>query len=393
MRIVIVRSVYFICPLLLLLVFIPVKSNSEDARKEQKKLDRAYQFFLNGNYEKSVQELTLYLDNDEKRPGWKPYMLLGNSYYKLKQYQNAYTAYKKGLKINPDNDELCYNVAVTASKTKQFMLAANMYLKAFRLGHHEKNTLLYASAVCFYKIENYENAYKQLKKLETKSNLESSDHKQLMIQTCIALKYFKKAEVYIQSMLSFNPANTTFWKMLADMRCSSKNYITCASALEAVCCLNPDDTEIHRTLADLYRYLNTPLKAAVILEKISLQADDIETLIDISNLYQKGYKPDKALYYLKKASGISSSEEIYLKMARLSYQLHNYKDTLLAAESCLDLNPINSDAMMIMGSTYMEMNEWQASKKIFMKIPKESENYSMANNHIDVIDKITSAQR
>ncbi len=84
--------------------------NLGDALYKQQKYDKAAEQF----------EILAGTSKDKKNPELaKVYHNLGNSYFALKQYEKSIEAYKKSLKINPDDNDTRYNLIAAMKMLQQ----------------------------------------------------------------------------------------------------------------------------------------------------------------------------------------------------------------------------------------------------------------------------------
>jgi len=87
-------------------------SSSIFANNQQ--LDSAQFYYENGNYESAIASYNRVLESDEISP--EIYFNLGNCYFKMDNIPSAILYYEKAKKIEPNNEDLEYNLNVANSR-------------------------------------------------------------------------------------------------------------------------------------------------------------------------------------------------------------------------------------------------------------------------------------
>ncbi len=88
----------------------------------------------------------------KKRPDhWAAYELLGNIHATNKEYREAVTAYRTGLKYQPDSFRFNYFLGYTYLQTKKFKLAEEFLSKAYRVDPGNNRTWLPLAQIYTYK--------------------------------------------------------------------------------------------------------------------------------------------------------------------------------------------------------------------------------------------------
>ncbi len=100
--------------LILLTLLIAMTSNSF-AFKFEDVLKKGNEFYKNEQYEKAIDEYKSVLDQGYESVGL--YYNIGNSYYKLGKIGYAILYYEKALKLNPDDEDVNYNLKIAKAHT------------------------------------------------------------------------------------------------------------------------------------------------------------------------------------------------------------------------------------------------------------------------------------
>ena len=106
------RSLLF--SLVLLLVLLVGATNSFAYRFEDV-IKKGNELYKNGQFEKAIAEYKSILDQGYESAGI--YYNLGNCYYKLGKLGYAILYYEKALKLNPDDEDINYNLKIARAHT------------------------------------------------------------------------------------------------------------------------------------------------------------------------------------------------------------------------------------------------------------------------------------
>lgn len=142
------------------ILFVSCTSNSGDASVE-----KAAELFANEDYKNAIVELKKAADSDLSTYTKEDvFMMIGNSYSGLEDFDNAILYQKKALEINPNYEDALVNLGVIAKSAKQYDLAEKSFLKAKKVNPNNPEVYENLGEVYLYKnqpklaVENLEKA-------------------------------------------------------------------------------------------------------------------------------------------------------------------------------------------------------------------------------------------
>ncbi len=100
---------------LLLLGLMSVATSNAFAFKFEDLIKKGNEFYKNEQYEKALQEYNSIIEQGYESAG--VYYNIGNCYYKLNKIGYAILYYEKALKLNPDDEDISYNLKIAKAHT------------------------------------------------------------------------------------------------------------------------------------------------------------------------------------------------------------------------------------------------------------------------------------
>lgn len=97
--------------IIILLIFF----NSVFASEAEVLMNEANQLYQNKNYETAIEKYNSILVEEYESPAL--YYNIGNSYYRSAQVGLAILNYERGLKLDPSNEDLLYNLSIIKART------------------------------------------------------------------------------------------------------------------------------------------------------------------------------------------------------------------------------------------------------------------------------------
>lgn len=145
-------------------------------------------------------------------PGYKnAFYILGNSYFYLKEYENAIKAYQNGLVIDPNANDIKVNLSIAfqeagreAGENKNDLITAETYLKkSFELNPNDMRTVRLLGVLYGVK-GDHKSASKHFEEVAIKSNNDANAY----LEASYAFRNagdLEKANLYLNKALSINP--------------------------------------------------------------------------------------------------------------------------------------------------------------------------------------------
>ena len=114
------------------------------------------------------------------------YYNLARVYMQKKRFNDALDCLKEAITINPKNDDCFFYLGVVYDKTKEYEKAIENYKQAVLLSTYSEDISMYLNNIglCYYKINDYENALHYFKlSLEKDKNNDDAKHNIKLIMT------------------------------------------------------------------------------------------------------------------------------------------------------------------------------------------------------------------
>lgn len=138
-----------IFPLILILLFLPIQSKAFlgiGKRYEQKqKIEAAREAYAKGNYHEAIKIAQNFLMENQDAPERRHrriYLVLGNAYAALNDYDHALLTYNEALEVLPKDTGLNLALANLYYKTELYDKAIEFYNKALQLNQNNRDALL-----------------------------------------------------------------------------------------------------------------------------------------------------------------------------------------------------------------------------------------------------------
>ncbi len=138
-----------ILPLFLILVFLPLQSKAflglEKRFEQKQKIAAAREAYAKGDYEQAIEiSKSFLMENQEapKRRSRRIYLVLGNAYAALNDYDHALLIYNEALEVLPKDIELNLGLANLYYKTELYDKAIEFYNKALLLDEDNPDAML-----------------------------------------------------------------------------------------------------------------------------------------------------------------------------------------------------------------------------------------------------------
>ncbi len=219
--------------------------------------------------------------------------------------------------------------------------------------------------------------YKKALPLVDKAIAESKKPVESWYQLQLALNYelerYQKCAAILQKLVRFYPEKKRYWKDLVGVHQQLKDFKSALAVMElayqkALLIKSKELTQ----LANLYLYLDTPLKAAKLLEK-ELKAGKIERteknleLFANSLIQAKEYKRSEEP--LKEAAELSKKGQLYVRLARIQIEQEQWKKAQKNLGKGLKKGKLRStgEAWLLLGVSCYEQNKSVCSRRAFNK--------------------------
>jgi tetratricopeptide (TPR) repeat protein len=353
-------------------------------RAEQKVLYEAQEAINAKDFQKACRMLAEHLRNYPDKADPLVFYALGNAWYLSGNPDKAYEVYEQGFARWPSSHLLCTNFAAISYELKKYRKAGELFEKAYQISKTSREEMLYQSGTAYYQAKDFEKAKSVLLRLSRSGTKKS--WVQLLIHVCIEQKDWKEAENSLLKFLNQTPGDTEYWKLLSQVRLRRKDYQGAVSALEIIYGMAPPTRKELEELAGLYLHLNFPLKAVRCLEKAYGPSPTPKQCDEISQIYIQAGRADQSLRYLDMAIKQEDSPARLLEKGKRCYEWGRWDEAIAALQACIQKNPHEAIAHLLLGHCAMEKEAFAFARKAFVSASKGKEYRHQALNALKVLD-------
>jgi tetratricopeptide (TPR) repeat protein len=389
------RKAQLAAHLLVLMLFAPFAlSHSHGAKLAPKDLPRevhqvvykAQEALNKKEYQNARKLLLEHMKKHPKRPHALVYAILGNAWYLEGHRQEAYEAYSKGYDLDSHFFSLCLNLAKVSYELKKYREAGPLFEKAYELAEKPPAELLYQAGVAYFQGEQYAEARRVLTGLLRDKSREP--WMKLLIQTYLKLEQWQEAEEVLLTFLEQEPMSVQHWKLLAQVKLRRGDHRGAASALEIAYEMDPPDKSAWKELANLYFHLNIPHQGVRCLEKAYGSNPASEECDELAGRYAQASRPERAIHYLNLAIRQEPSVSRYLKKGELYYRRGLWREAIDALKMCLDLDPDNGLAQILLGFSAWELGDHSLAEQAFTRAANDEHYRSEALEALEAMEAL-----
>lgn len=322
------------------------------------------------------------------------YSMLGHTWYAEENIEEARKVFKQGHEAFPDDEHLLRNYAITTYDAEMFAEAAPLFVKMYEEGEKKDPKYLNTAAVCWYQVEKFDEAKRLLKRLLALPGDPKPEWYKMIINICMELEQMDEAEGYIRQFLAQVPLSANYWQLLAQLRLNKEDYKGGAGALEISYHIKaPRRPKGWEDLADLFAYLNAPLRTAKSLEKAyKKEAPDRQQGLQLVDAYARALRVDKAISRLDKIIAEKPTAQLYFEKGKLLYDALRVKDTIVALNEATKLDPDNGEAYVLKGFAAWDLMDWKGARKAFDAALRMKKHRLQAEDALAVLDDLDSAK-
>jgi tetratricopeptide (TPR) repeat protein len=330
--------------------------------------------------------LNEYLSEESENAPLSIYELLAHIWLQKKDTLKARKYYKIMYGMAPDDPRVLKNYASLCYQTEQFRESALLFERLYEIEENAKpGGSLPLAANAYMLVEDLDNAKRVLEKLVALPGTPEAQWYDVLINICIEREEDAEAEKYILDFLKIDPVQARYWRYLSHIRMKRDEWKTATSDLEISHRVEvPKNRKDWITLGDLYvRAVNAPLMGARCYEEAYKEENDEKGYLDISRIYQRGYRYDEAVKVLDE--GILKNPEssaLFFEKGRVLYEARQYKDAVKALEECVKIDPKYGDAYFQMGLAAWTMKEWDTARTAFVQAERLSEKYKVQSRSV-----------
>ncbi|BAW79683.1 hypothetical conserved protein [Candidatus Nitrosoglobus terrae] len=308
----------------------------------------------------------------------------GYVYASMEDYPKAIQAFEASLNLNSLPAQVIrdvrYSLAQLYMATEQYAKAARLlevWLKEVETPRAEAHVL---AASAYYYLEQYNQTVPHIIAAIDLAKDPQESWYQLHLAARLELKQYNDAAQVLGTLIGLFPEKEQYWQQLATiyMEMSKEQQALAVQALTAHV-KQLKDKELIR-LADFYRYLDVPYKAAQILDQ-GLKAHTIEVSAknweNLANAWLSAREWKKAADAFSESGKLRKDGTMDIRRGQLFIQLQQWDKAGAAFEQALSKGGLDdlAQARLLLGQIRYEQGRFTDAVKA-LELAKESPNYS-----------------
>lgn len=318
-------------------------------------------YALSGKYTKATKVLSkcLALNVLPRSQQQQAILNLGQLYMAIEQYANAIRTLEPWLASNSMSD------------VKINVLIANAYAQ----------------------LKHYRKALPYIKKAIASSNKPDDSWYQLNLALYYELGDYSSATKVLKKLIRRYPDKKTYWIQLSTAYQQLKNYNKAASIKHLAYKKGFIGTEKDiLELANMFLFINSPYKAAKILEqgieqkKINKTSKNWEVL---ANAWTMAKEFDKAVKALEFASRLDGKARLYQQLGQIYVEQEKWDKAITAFNKALGKGGLKNrgETLLLQGMSYYELNNYEPARKAFLKAREFGKSRKTATQWLNYIRK------
>ncbi len=296
---------------------------------------------------------------------------LGYAYISNNDYPNAIKAFQLALNSNvlPPNviHDLQFNLA-------QLLIYANRYdegLSYFQpwLGS-EPNPSIDAyilAGTAYYESKQYKKAIPFAKNVIQLKGIFDETWHQILLSCYLQTNQYKNAASLLESMLTNQPDNKTYWLQLLATWQKINNDQKILATMELIHTKDLLDAEQIKQLINMYLYMDLPYKAADLL-KTQLKTGSLPKNSAnwelLGNCWLQAQEREKAVSALLEAVKLSDQADLYFRIGQIYFDLEDYSQATHQLQTALSKNQLEQKGypQLLLGISQFHQKNYEQSQ-------------------------------
>lgn len=389
-------------------------------------------------YTEAIEVLKRFKKKSEKlkpseadKKGYTNYLIdftLGNCFFMIGRYREAKKYYLASVKKKSDFSTGWLNLAQCCYELKEYLSAADAFLKTYKTSQKKKPDYLYFAAVSFLSAGKPSKALTVLNRLlrmniplktEWKEAIAHSyiscnrlkealpfveelsertkgekrrQWQQVRLHIYLSLNMDKKALSYLKRLLQEDPVQPKWWKGLAYLYLKKNHYKDALSALIIKGFLEPLTDQEKRTAAQLSMAIGIPKVALDFYKSISKNNPSI--MYHIAICYLRLHRPEDSLWYVNKAlKKDPKQKKLLLLKGELLYQLKRYREAASVFEKAAESKVDPGRCYLMAGYSFWNVKDFKKAYLAFKQAAKYPLFRSSALRALKLIRSATALKR
>jgi tetratricopeptide (TPR) repeat protein len=324
-----------------------------------KRLDDLLQQTTAGSYERAVVQQTI-----------------GYLYTSQDQYNKAAQAFQQALDLNALPDKVAHNLRYNLA---QLLIADGQYQKGISLMENwlsaeskPQNNVYVLLASAYYRIDNHSKVIEHISTAIKNDTDPKEDWYRMLLSAHISLKQFKSAINVLETLITRYPYQKAYWDQLSSLYLQQNKEVRALAVRMLADRLDLGDAKTLLSLADMYRYLHIPYKAAQLLQKAmndGVIAADFANLQRLADSWLAAREPEQAAGTLQKMLAQDNSGGSHLKLGQVYAGMEQWDKAVAPLTDSLKL--LNGSdlgkAHILLGTANFHLDNLQQAKAHFSK--------------------------
>ncbi|TYT74109.1 tetratricopeptide repeat protein [Desulfobotulus mexicanus] len=314
----------------------------------------------------------------EKNPDMEHPLLffwLGNVRLQMEDGAAALIAYRKAVKLAPEDSAVWQNLAIAAHNTKAYAEAAHAMERAWETCKEKKGSLLYHSGLFYLMDQNPAAAWQRLHRLMQLDAHPRQEWIRAHAQAAMETGNEKKSIALLEKVLDRQPEDRGMWELATHLYLRVKDYKKASAALEIRMALEADPkASDFRLLGDLYANLNLPARAAKAYAKAREKGDGCpRLLVREVQMLQAALQNEKALQRIQETDREGRDPALFELAMAIHMGESRYREAMEAGERYLNGHKgqgQNNRMLLTLGYCAYKAGEPEKARKFLERIPQ-----------------------
>lgn len=354
-----------------------------------------------GSYREAEKLLKDYLSKHPESNHVPVFFTLANIYSLQGNAAEAVPFYQRALKKDPEFSPAWQNLGSVLFDLKKYGQAGNAFEKAFAtetLGKNGEKSffLLYHASIAYLMAGKPALARPHLEYLTSGAVKEiKQEWIESLFKTYLDLEKNELAMQLILKLIAQDGENPKWWHFLAHLHLQKGKYEEAAEALTIRSYLKKPTRAETLLLADLYRMIGTPLKAAAAYKKVIGMDNSCRQkkcsgyYLKLAHSYLAGHKEDLALQALAKAIEIAPEAGLYKLKGQIMMSSEQWQKAYLAFTRATVLDAGNGRSHLLAGYSALQAGSYKEAREHLKKavtFPKQSKTAGQLLNNIEILE-------
>jgi hypothetical protein len=313
---------------------------------------------------------------------------LGFVYASSNHEQKAIATFEQAIATNalPQqvHEQMMFNVAqlyIQDDKWDKGIQALNTYLQDSCNPLPDAHVLL---ASTYAEKKRWQEALKQVNLALVKAKQPKESWLQLKLALHYELKDMPHCAEVLVNLVGLAPQKEEYWKQLSSILFEIKKDPEALAVFALAERKGYVDTETeYRNLANMYMFMQIPLKAATLLQR-GFDTKAVEgtekTLELLANAWLVAREYDKAEVAMKRAAAVANSGELFKRLAQIQIENENWKGALESLQKAQQKGGVKDpgELAFLTGVVAVELKQWKVADAALRQAMQHEKTAKMA---------------